>query len=353
MPERRLVERLVFADDAAAQAAQEQIAAEEATFETLVALRGLSLADVDMGDMTQPALGAAGDAVFAAETGEVVGPLESPLGPALFRVNGVLPAQSTPFEEAESALRDELALDRARRVIETQAESYENLMAGGATLEDLAQETDLELGQIDWTAGTQDGIAGYDAFRDEVRSATTEDFPQIEELGDGGVFALRIDEILPPAPYPLDEVRDRVRTGWERQQTTDALAAQAEELANRLREGQTFAALELDPRTDTDLTRTANVQDLPPGLLPAVFDMDEGDAKVVPLIGSVVLVQLDAILTADPDAEGNAQLRDLLRDQAANDVAQDLFQALATDIQSRVGVNIDQSARNAVHTQLQ
>ena len=70
-------------------------------------------------------------------------------------------------------------------------------------------------------------------------------------------------------------------------------------------------------------------------------------------MGSVALVRLDAIPPANPEAEGNAQLAQLLRDQAAGDLANDLFRALSADIQSRVGVSIDQSARNAVHTQLQ
>lgn len=353
LPERRLVERLVFADEAAANDALAQIAAEEATFETLVAVRGLSLADIDMGDVTKASLGAAGEDVFAAETGALVGPLPTSLGPALFRVNGVLPAQITPFEEAEPALRDELALDRARRVIETQAQELEDTLAGGATLEDLARETEMELGQIDWTPGADGGIAAYDGFRTAAASVTLDDFPQIDTLVDGGIFALRLDEILPPAPYPLAEVAERVRTGWENQQITDALAAQAETMAQELRDGSSFGALALTPRTEDRLTRTANVQDLPPGLLQLVFDMEEGGAQVLPLIGSVVLVQLDSITPADRTAEDNAQLGQALRDQAANDVAQDLFRALATDIQTRVGVSIDQTARNAVHTQLQ
>ncbi|MGR3272071.1 peptidylprolyl isomerase [Thalassococcus profundi] len=354
LPERRLVERLVFSDEAAAQEALDRIESGDATFETTVAVRGLSLADVDMGDVTQPALGAAGEPVFAAETGAVVGPLPSDLGPALYRVNGVLAAQTTPFEEAEPQLRNTLALDRARRVIETQAQGFDDLMAGGATLEDLAEETEMDLGQIDWTGGSEDGIAAYEAFREAAAAATPEDFPDVEELGDGGVFALRVDEVRPPAPAPLDEVRDRVRQGWETAQKTAALEEQAQGLVQQLGDGQTFEALGLEPRSDENLTRTANIQDLPPGLLPAVFDIAaEGEAAVVPLMGSVALVRLDAITPADPEAEGNAQLAQLLRDQAAGDLANDLFRALSADIQSRVGVSIDQSARNAVHTQLQ
>ena len=123
-PERRLVERLVYLDATAADRAAAQLEVEGTTFEALVQERGLNLADVDLGDVTRLELDAAGEAVFAAEVGDVVGPLPSNLGPALFRVNAVLPAQNTPFEEAEPRLRQRLALDAARRQVEFQADRH-------------------------------------------------------------------------------------------------------------------------------------------------------------------------------------------------------------------------------------
>ena len=128
-PERRLVERLAFLDDAAAEAAAAQLEVEGTTFEALVEGRGLALADIDMGDVGRLELDSAGEAVFSAEVGDVVGPLQTALGPALFRVNGILPAQNTSFESAEPLLRTNLAMDRARRLIASQAEavSYTHL----------------------------------------------------------------------------------------------------------------------------------------------------------------------------------------------------------------------------------
>lgn len=63
-PERRLVERLVLPDMAAAQDAIARIDAGDATFEDVVTARGLSLEDTDLGDVTEDGLGAAGEAVF-------------------------------------------------------------------------------------------------------------------------------------------------------------------------------------------------------------------------------------------------------------------------------------------------
>ncbi|WP_146591984.1 peptidyl-prolyl cis-trans isomerase [Puniceibacterium confluentis] len=353
IPERRLVERLVFADDAAAQAARSALDAADTDFETLVADRGLDLADIDLGDATLSSLGAAGADVFAAAPGTVVGPLPTALGPALFRVNGVLPAQNTPFEEARDQLREELALDRARRVIDTQAQGYDDELAGGVTLEQLASDTEMQLGQIEWDGTTEDGIAGYDAFRTAAQAVQTGDFPVIEQLADGGVFALRLDQVLPEAPMPLSEVRERVRTGWETVKATETLTTAAEALVAQIGDGQTFTDLGLPTTTEAGLTRNAQVSDLPPGLLEAVFDMEPSQIRILPGTGQVTVVRLDRVIPVDTAAEETRALADQLRQQAANDVAQDLYRALAVDIQTRAGVQINQQALNAVHTQMQ
>lgn len=152
-PERRLVERLVFSDAEAAQAALAQIEAGETGFPDLVEERGLSLSDIDLGDVTQEDLDAAGAAVFAAETGDVVGPFETDLGPALFRMNAILAARNISFEEAVPELREDEAAARAGRIIEDQIDPISNLLAGGASIADLAEQTDMQAGTLEWIDG--------------------------------------------------------------------------------------------------------------------------------------------------------------------------------------------------------
>ena len=72
-PERRMVERLVYPDEAEAQAAKAQLDAGQATFEKLANARGLQLTDIDLGEVAKPDLGAAGDPVFALAQPGVVG----------------------------------------------------------------------------------------------------------------------------------------------------------------------------------------------------------------------------------------------------------------------------------------
>lgn len=352
MPERRLVERLVFSSEDEAQAAADRIASGETDFEGVVAERGLAIIDTDMGDVTRASLGEAGDAVFGAEVGAVVGPEPSNLGPALFRVNGVLAEQVTPFEEAVPDLRDALVLDRARRVIEGMSQELDDELAGGATLEELSQDTDMELGQIEWSETSDTGIAGYEAFREAAQAVQDGDYPAIDDLGDGGVFALRLDEQRDPAPAPFEDVRDEVVQLWEQDQATEALVAQAEELATAISGGGSFEDSGLSPTQESGLTRNQPIEGLPAAILEAVFTMEPGEARALPGNGAALVVRLDGVTPVDMDAPQVTQVGDQLRDQAATSVANDIFRALNTDIQSRAGVSVDQSAVNAVLSNL-
>lgn len=351
LPERRLVERLVYGSDEAAAAALARVTGGEASFEDLVADRGLSLADIDLGDVSEAALGENGAAVFALEEPGVVGPLPTNLGPAIFRVNAILTAQETPFDEARPLLETEYATDAARRLIGDMVIDIDDLLAGGATLEELASESELELGQIDWRPDVADGIAAYQGFREAAFAAQEGDFPEVIELEEGGLFALRLDEIRPPALQPLDEVRDRVIEGWEMQETARLLAEQAEAAAEAIRGGAEMAGLDLPLRTERNLERDAFLDDAPPAFVAGVFEMEPNELRVFEDAGAAVLVRLDTIIAPDRTAPDAAAGLAAFEAQAAQTLAGDALQLFTQAAQTRAGIQINQQALNAVHAQ--
>lgn len=347
-PERRLVERLVFADQESADRAAAALEVDGTTFNALVEERGLELADIDLGDVGRLELDAAGEAVFAAEVGDIVGPLPSPLGPALFRVNGVLPAQNTTFEEARPALQAELATGRAVRAVEARAQELDDQLAGGVTLEQMAEETHMTLGTIDWTPESSDGIAAYTAFRDVAADVTAEDFPRIEQMEDGGVFALRLDERLEERPEPFEQARDDVLAAWTADQTVAQLTEQAKELVQTLGGTASFEEAGLDAIIEENQTRRAFIDGTPDGFMEAVFGMEPGAVTVLPGDGNVVIVRLDAIDEASENEE-SAALRARLSDQLSQTLSQDLYSVFADDVVRRAGPKVDQRALQAVH----
>ncbi|MFC4668516.1 peptidyl-prolyl cis-trans isomerase [Seohaeicola nanhaiensis] len=346
-PERRLVERLVFANEESANTAKAQIEAGGTTFEQLVTDRGLTISDVDLGDVTAADLGAAADAIFAAEVGDVVGPLPSDLGPALFRVNGKLEATSTGLDEVRDELEEELAGTQARRMIEAEVPGVEDMLAGGATLEDLARMKGLELGTIDWTADSGEGIAAYADFDKAAAEAKEGAFPEVKFLDDGGIFALRLDSIEPPRAKTFEEAREEVVADWTRTATQAALQAQAEQAVTRLAVSGDFAEAGLTPKTETGLMRTAFIDGLPQDFMAQVFEMNKGDVRVLPAETGVIVVRLDDVLPPD-QSEDMAQTRKAVSERQSQALAEALFNAYAQDVQLRARPRIDERALAAV-----
>ncbi|MCP4205537.1 MAG: peptidylprolyl isomerase [Shimia sp.] len=352
-PERRLVERLAFADEAAAQAAMDQIAAGTATFTSLVEGRGLSLSDVDLGDVTKTDLGEAGEAVFLTPANGIAGPAPSNLGPALFRVNGILSAQTTTFDEAKELLREELAADRARRLIETQIGNIDDLLAGGATLEELVAESDMELGTVNWHPLSEDDLAGYEGFREVASTVTVEDFPQIEVLEDGGIFALRLEGETPSQPAPLSDVAEDAAAAITAERATEALQALIDTLKPRLNDGTSFTSFGFTANEEVEMDRAAFVPNTPPQFLSEVFEMEVGELRTLDSADGLIVVRLNAITEPATDDPEVTALKAAITAQLSSGISQDVFAAYAQALQGMYPTQINQQALNAVHVNFQ
>lgn len=345
-PERRLVERLVFLDADQARAKLAEIDAGTTDFETVVADRGLALADIDIGDVTMSELGEASAGVFAANLDQVVGPFDTDLGPALFRVNGILVADVVTFDEARDQLFDELATESARRMIDAKSTEIDDAMAAGATLEDLEKEFGMRVDVVMYHDGTDAEVAGYPNFRAVASAVQDGDFPTVEPLNDGGIFSVRLDGIEPPAPMPLDEVMDQVSADWRTAQTRAALEAFANDaIASGAVAGSPTSLRDLK-RTDVGAVATAEI-------LAAAFELSVGDKTVLMQNDNAVIVQLDAINKGDRDSDDTKALRANIEQQFGASLADDLFNVFATQIQQSAGISLNQQAINAVHANFQ
>jgi peptidyl-prolyl cis-trans isomerase D len=352
IPERRIVERLVYPDQAAADAARADLDG-GAAFEGLVEGRGLTLEAIDLGDVTQEDLDAAGEAVFAAAEGDVVGPLATDLGPALFRVNTVLAAEETTFEEARDSLAVEIQFDAARRLIADQVELIDDLLAGGATLENLVDEAGMTLGTLDHVPGQQGEatIEGYPAFRAAADAVTADDFAEAILLEDGGVVALRLDEIVPATPIPFEEAREAVAAAWRAEALASALSARAVEIKAAVEGGAgigSFGIVDVSP----EIARDSFVADVPDSLVPAVFAMQEGDVQVIEAEGFIAVVRLDRILPAATEGLDADALREAIAAQAVQAISTDAFAAFTDALTTEAGISLDQSVINAVNASL-
>ena len=350
IPEKRLVERLVYPNAEEAALAKAKLDA-GASFDDLVKARNLTLTDIDMGDVSKADLGAAGEAVFALTEPGVVGPLDSDLGPALFRMNAILAAQETPLDAVRADLALELGREAARREIANRIDAIDDALAGGATLEDLAQSESLTLATTDYAKGAEDNdpIAGYAAFIKAADALEMGDFPEAIVLDDGGVVAMSLQEIIPPTPRPLADVIDRVRENWNAKARTSALQALAEAKLAEFTQSGDWAAI--GAAQTAKVAREDAVPDAPRALVTAAFDAAQiGAAQVVASGDFIALMRLEGISPAK-DNPKIAQLQADLEAQLGQSLAADVLDVYGRSIENAAGISLDRNMINSVHSQ--
>ncbi|GIX15299.1 MAG: peptidyl-prolyl cis-trans isomerase [Paracoccaceae bacterium] len=345
-PERRAVERLTFPDRASAEAALARIRSGEATLAQIAAERGFAEANIALGEVTAEALDpAARDAVFGLSEPGVVGPIDTALGPALFAVNAILAAQETPREEAMASIRKALQLERARERAQELAAEVEDMIAGGATVEEIAAATPFEAGRLDLpVTGPAEGLAADPRLREVALSTEVGRESDLAETADGRQFVLRVEEVVPAALPPLEEIRDAVLAHWIRQRQLEATRAVAEDLVARVAAGTGFAraamALGLTPAEGGPVRRDSTPEGLPPALVAAVFATDPGSAAVVQDDTAVWVVQPTTVISFDVTDPANSMLAAIYQQSFDAAFRNDLFTYYVFALENRDGVRI-------------
>ena len=266
----RAVDRVVFPSLEEAQTARDRLDAEAASFSEIISERGLTDADVDLGEVARADLSAeAADLLFSQSEPGVVGPVQSALGPALFRINAVIEADNTPFEEVRDELRNELAGESARRLVADLVGDIDDELAAGVRLEDLTKIAGLQVGTMDYFNGAEHPLAGYDAFRAAASEVIEGDFAEILDLSDGGVFALRLDGVEQPAPIPMADITDQLIADWRATKTNEALLALAERFKPGLEQGGDLSFVGVEFTPVDGINRTSFIEAVPPAAVVA------------------------------------------------------------------------------------
>ena len=348
----RLVERIIFPTQEEAQNAMDAIREGKSTFKQVVEGRGLTLQDVDLGGVTETSLGDAGTLVFALTEPGVAGPAVTDLGPAIFRVNALLDGNVQTFEMVKDELRTDAALDMAINEIAFISEEVDDLLSSGATLEDVASETQMELGTVDWHVATENGIASYDEFQTAAASVTPEDFPTLTNLGDNGLFAIRFEAEVPAVLQPLDDVRKNVATKWKTQTVNQQLVSLAKRIAPQVSLAVPISRFGLTENVEYDMARSDTVEDTPSKLVFTAFETRLGTATVLENGSSVILLIPRKEYAANLEDEQVKSIQNIMQNRINSAIEQDIFEAFSNAARKAVNVDINQTTLRSVNNSL-
>ncbi len=352
IPEKRLVERLVFGTDDEAKAAKAKLDA-GTPFEDLVKARGLALTDIDLGDVTQAELGKAGAEVFALTGPGVVGPLPSDLGPALFRMNAVLPAQVTTLDQAHDKLLADLQLKAASKAIEGKIEAIKDLLSGGSTIAEVAKDQAMKPGTTDYAKGADDNdpVTADPQFAKAVDAMQSGDFAQAVVLTDGGLIVLQVTEVVKPTAVPFEKAHDKVAAAFHADALAKALTALVDADLAAVKAGASLATLGITDHV-APITRAATLDGVPSDAVATAFTLKAGEAAKIDGKGLTGVIVLDTITPTDLASDKAKAALGQLSAQVAQSIAQDAFDLFSTAMTSQGGLTIDQSAISAVQSRL-
>ncbi|KQT83456.1 peptidylprolyl isomerase [Aurantimonas sp. Leaf443] len=355
-PERRRVQQIVFADAAAATAADAKLKA-GTSFEDVAREAGRSLADTDLGLVARSQIPDAkiADAAFTLPPNGVSGVVDGAFGPVILRIAEIQPEAVRPLSEVRDELRNELALAAASDAAASVFTAFEDARAGGATLADAANANGLvvkSVSAVDQKGQTPEGqpVADLPGAQEVIEGAFQAepgfDNPAVN-IGSNAYVFYDVTKIDTARERTLDEIRPRVVEDWKREEGERLLTARMGELETAARSGQTLEALAASigatKETANAVTRQSASGDLGQAAAATAFAGGVGTVSTAagPQPGERLLMKVvDVIAPADPMASVPADqargLADALRD--------DLLDGYVATLRADASVSVDSAA---------
>ena len=345
-PEQRIVDRISFLTIDDANSVIADINAAVTDFDTLLKDRNLTYEDVLYGTFTKDQLPAGKKQVFDAKAGEVVGPVETDLGPAIFRVKEIIPSKKISFEEAKPTLEKDYRLSEATKLIDERIEDSQNLLAAGGTLEELGKEIGYRIENILFNSKASMPILENRIFNSTAQTAKINDFPEIKELPNGGLFALRVDEIIEARKQEVDEIREELTDEWQKEERQNKLNDIAESMLS-------LHQYKGEILNFNKKTRDETLPNLPEDIIKEVFNLSIGKGIVISGDQESFILRLKDISKADLSSDTGKLLVSQIKNQINNSLSGDLFESFANMARVNSKLDLNEQALNAVHSNFQ
>ncbi len=354
IPEQRTIQQIPFSDEESARKAVGLIG-EGRTFEAVakdfanVEGEALTYGEFAAGEFPIPELAAT---IQALPQGGISHPVSTDFGWHIFRVSAIRPASVRPFEEVREQIEADLKTERAGELLYGMSTTLEDELAGGATLEEAAAALGVKArksGLLDIEGmgpggKPVEGLPGGEFLNTLFVTATGEE-STLGQTPDGSYYILRVEEIVPSALRPLDEVRDEIVANWQAEQRREATQARALAIVERIENGEPLAGIAvaegleiIDSKPFTRRGEGVESKLLTPVLVGDMFRLQPGQASMAETGDGFVVAELKSIQPAGPSDTGD--LASMIGNQITGDILRQFDAALRQEFQ----VEVDQAA---------
>lgn len=252
-------------------------------------------------------------AAFNLALGQSSGPIVGDLGVSVVKVTKIIPAVVAKLESVRPEIEAELRAQGAQSMAYDQTQVYQDAHDAGANLIDAATKAGafvMTSAPISAQGVDQTGQPVAGLTPDLLQTAfalPSGGESELIEAGKGEFYAVRVERIVPAAMPPLAEIRAPLAQQWVLTETLKRLKIKADELAARIRKGESIEAVAAS--AGSRVQRVAGIsrenaqqyQGLGRDVLIASFRAKPGEAFTAraPSLGFVV-GKIDAVKAADP-----------------------------------------------------
>ena len=342
--ESRAVEQVVVQDQAKADAVVAAVKGGKPFADAVKEATGG--APVDLGDVTKDKLpGDIAEQSFALPADGVSEPLKSAFGLHVVHIKSITPGVTKTFDDVKDQLRQELALAQSGDSMVSVVNQLDDTLAGGASLEEAAQQLHLTSQKYDAIDSSGKGRDGKDAniIPDILQLALHTEAGQkslVATLSDGSYAVVEVTSVTPAEAKPLTEVADQVKQDWLAKARRDAADAKAKELADKVKSGDLAALgkqMGLELKVTTPFTRGKGDPDngIDENLAQKLFALKLGEAATGRTSEGAVVARVSDIIPAKPDDN---------KDQVAQ-LSKQLTQTLRNDLQAQFLIALGQGIK--------
>lgn len=369
----RTLQQVILPDQAAANTFVQRVRG-GTSFADAASAAGFSAQDITFTSQSQEQFAQASSAdaarqAFAAQQGGTIGPIRTDRGFNVIHVQAIENTPARPLQNVRAEIAGAIEQRKAADLLSALITRVEDGIAGGSSLEEVAQANRLQLVTTPpiTAAGQVPGqtVQLPPELQPLLRAAFEMDpedpEPVVETITQNERFALiGIERVVPAAPPPLVQIRDQVRGAFIQQQGVARARQVAQGIVDQLNRGtapaQAFAAAQprLPAPQAIDMRRleiSRGGQQVPPPLL-AMFSLPQGRARIVPAPNNAGWFVVFHAERTPGDASQQPQLIATTRNEFSTSATDEFAQQFARAIQGRAEVERNQEAITAMRNRL-
>jgi len=327
VPEQRQILQILAPSEDKAKAVEAALSGGEDFQKAATDVAGQDPSTVDLGlvkgdDLPKPLA----DAAFDLQLNQVSQPIKTELGWHILKVVKIEPPQTPNFDQVKDQLTKQLVAESAGDKLDKIANEADDALAGGSSLQDVAQKYGMKITKIDNTDQSGRDLDGkpivlpVDSAQvlKMVFDTNANDTSRITPIEDNAVFAVHVDQVVAPKVKPIGEVKDHVIAAWQAEQKQDMVKKEAADLEAAVKSGTPLAdaakAKGLTVTTSPPLPRKPEgASPVPSAVIVKLFGAKVGDIVSANDAGGAYVAQLKEIKIPDttPDDQVKALTTDL------------------------------------------